>query len=53
MSLIGPIQSTTCNSFPKIFGGSQQHTFLINIDVYNDYMALAGDTSDGSITGIA
>jgi hypothetical protein len=54
MSLIGPVQSaTTCNSFPKIFGGSSSNTYLIQIDVFNDYLALAGDTTDNSLTGIS
>jgi hypothetical protein len=53
MSLIGPVQSTTtCNSFPKIFGGGSGHTFLLHIDVFNDYLALAGSTFDNSLTGI-
>jgi hypothetical protein len=52
MSFIGPVQSTTpCNSFPKIFGGSSASTYLVNIDVFNDYLALAGDTYDNSLTG--
>jgi hypothetical protein len=52
MSSIGPVQSTTtCNSFPKIFGGSSGHSQLYHIDVFNDYLALAGQTSDNSLTG--
>jgi hypothetical protein len=52
MSLIGPVQSTTtCNSFPKIFGGSSSGTYLYHIDVFNDYLALVGDTYDNSLTG--
>jgi hypothetical protein len=52
MSLIGPVQSTTpCNSFPKIFGGSSRDTYLYHIDVFNDYLALAGPTWDNSLTG--
>jgi hypothetical protein len=44
MSLIGAVQTTpTCNSFPKIFGGSSGGTYLVHIDVFNDYLALAGD----------
>jgi hypothetical protein len=51
--LIGPVQSTTtCNSFPKIFGGSSSDTYLYHIDVFNDYLALAGDTWDYSLKGI-
>ena len=53
ISFIHIVQSTTtCNSFPKIFGGGSGHTNLYHIDVYNDYLALAGDTYDNSITGI-
>jgi hypothetical protein len=53
MSLIGPARSTTpCNSFPKIFGGSSGATNVAQIDVYNDYLALAGSTWDNSLTGI-
>jgi hypothetical protein len=53
MSLIDPVQSTTtCNSFPKIFGGSSAGTYHFHIDVFNDYLALAGDTRDNSLTGI-
>ena len=52
MSLIGPVKSTTpCNSFPKIFGGNSASTYLYHIDVFNDYLALAGDTYDNSLTG--
>jgi hypothetical protein len=53
MSFIVPVQSITpCNSFPKIFGGSSGDTSLVQIDVYNDYLALAGSTFDNSLTGI-
>jgi hypothetical protein len=52
MSLIGPVQSTTpCNSFPKIFGGGSGFTELYHIDVFNDYLALAGHTWDNLLTG--
>jgi hypothetical protein len=54
MSLIGAVQSTpTCNSFPKIFGGNSGQTYLYQIDAFNDYLALAGDTYDTSLTGIS
>jgi len=53
ISFIGVVQSTTtCNSFPKIFGGNSGHTYPRHIDVKNDYLALAGHTYDNSITGI-
>jgi hypothetical protein len=53
MSFIRPAQSATCNSFPVIFGGSTGHTYLLQIDVYNDYLALAGNTQDNTLTGIS
>jgi hypothetical protein len=54
MSLIGAVRSTpTCNSFPKIFGGSSGDTYLSQIDAFNDYLAFAGDTWENSLTGIA
>jgi hypothetical protein len=53
--LIGAVQSTpTCNSFPKIFGGSLAPTYLRQIDAFNDYLAIAGETRDhnNGLTGI-
>jgi hypothetical protein len=45
ISFIGAVKSTTtCNSFPKIFGGSSGDTELKQIDVYDDYLAIAGTT---------
>jgi hypothetical protein len=53
ISLIGAVRSTpTCNSFPKIFGGSSGHTYLWHIDAFNDYLALTGFTYDNYLTGI-
>jgi hypothetical protein len=53
ISLIRAVQSTsTCNSFPKIFGGSSDRTYLNHIDAFNDYLALAGETYDHDLTGI-
>jgi hypothetical protein len=53
ISSIGAVKSTpTCNSFPKIFGGSLSNTTLIHIDAFNDYLALAGSTKDNDLTGI-
>jgi hypothetical protein len=53
ISSIGAVQTTpTCNSFPKIFGGKLAETCLYHIDAFNDYLALAGDTYDNSLTGI-
>jgi hypothetical protein len=49
---IGVVQSiTSCNSFPKIFGGTFGDTFIYQIDVYNDYLAFGGDTYDYSLIG--
>jgi hypothetical protein len=53
ISLVGAVRSTpTCNSFPKIFGGSSGHTYLIQIDAFNDFLALAGHTYENTLTGI-
>jgi hypothetical protein len=53
MSFINSVQSTTtCNSFPKILGASSSNTIVWHIDVFNDYLALAGDTWDNILTGI-
>jgi len=43
---------STCNSFPKIFGGNSSDSFLHQIDVYNDYLAMGGGTYDNSLAGI-
>jgi hypothetical protein len=52
--LIHSVESAACNNLPKIFGGSSGHTFLWHIDVFNDYLALAGGTHDISlVTGIS
>jgi hypothetical protein len=53
ISSIVAVQSTsTCNSFPKIFGGSSGDTYLNHIDAFNDYFAIAGETYDNDLTGI-
>jgi len=39
MILDNSIQATTCNSFPKIFGGSGGNSFISHIDVFADYLA--------------
>ena len=39
-----------CNSFPKIFGGSLSNSDIGNIDVFDDYLAFSGWTSDSSLT---
>ena len=46
------IKATTCNSFPKIFGGSSGNSYLWQIDVYNDYLAMTGEINDNSVTGM-
>jgi hypothetical protein len=51
--LIHSVESAACNNFPKIFGGSSGSTFLHQIDILNDFLALAGDTYDSSLTGIS
>ena len=54
ISSIGAVRSSpTCNSFPKIFGGSSSDTILYQIDVFNDYLGLAGFTRVSSLTGIS
>jgi hypothetical protein len=54
MPFIVPVKSTiSCNSFPKIFGGSSSSTIPAHIDVFNDYLALVGHTYDNSLTGIS
>jgi hypothetical protein len=40
-----------CNSFPKIFGGNSGHSYLRQVDVYGDRIALGGDTNDVTLTG--
>jgi hypothetical protein len=52
ITFINGVSSLNYNIFPKIFGGNTANTILYSIDVWNDYLAFAGDTSDGSITGI-
>ncbi len=47
-------QAPTCsNSFPKIFGGSVHNSYLLYIDVFADYLAMVGDTKDGTLTGLS
>ena len=54
-----PVTSTACtNIFPKVFGADQayntggtQHTYLAQIDIYSDYLALCGDTKSVSLIG--
>jgi hypothetical protein len=54
ISLIDAVETTpTCNSFPKIFGGSSGDTYLSHIDAFNDYLALAGSNYDNDLTGIS
>ena len=46
-------QAPTCNSFPKIFGGSVERTYLVHIDVFADYLAMVGNTRDTTLTGLS
>ncbi len=39
------------NSFPKILGSNQGDTILNQIDVFSDYLAMAGHTLDNALTG--
>ena len=43
----------TCNSFPKIFGGGNNGTGLMHIDVFADYLAMVGYTWDTTLTGFS
>ena len=43
-------QAPTCNSFPKIFGGSGGNTYLSQIDVFADYLAMVGNTFDTTLS---
>ena len=52
MILRDSYQAPTCNSFPKIFGGSGHDTYLYHIDVFADYLAMVGETWDGTLTGL-
>ena len=46
-------QAPTCNSFPKIFGGSGHDTYLWHIDVFADYLSMVGNTFDTTLaTGL-
>jgi hypothetical protein len=35
-----------------MFGGSQGYTHVYQIDVFDDYLAMAGDTLDNSLLGL-
>ncbi len=49
--IINSRQALICNnSFPKIFGGSFDHTWLEHIDVFEDRLAMVGKTNDLSLT---
>jgi hypothetical protein len=51
-SILQTQASTQCNSFPKIFGSDLAGTFFNDMDVYEDYIGVAGDTSDRYLFGI-
>ena len=42
--------SPLCNSFPKILGGAIGESAIMQIDVFGDYLALAGYTYDTGLT---
>ena len=44
-------KSVPCNVFPKIFGGTAGNSKLMQIDVFGDYLAMAGDTWDNTLAG--
>jgi hypothetical protein len=46
-------QTPTCNSFPKIFGSSRQHSSLYHIDVFAYYLAFVGHTYDTALATVA
>jgi hypothetical protein len=53
MILRDSYQAPTCNSFPKIFGGSGDSSNIYHIDVFADYIAMVGHTWDVSlVTGL-
>jgi hypothetical protein len=41
-----------CNSFPKIFGANAGNSYLNQIDLFGDYVAMGGDTNDKTLTGL-
>ena len=46
-------QAPTCNIFPKIFGGGGSDSFIFQIDVFADYLAMVGGTYDNTLaTGL-
>ena len=47
------IKADTCNSFPKIFGGISGSSFLYQIDVFDDYLAMGGLTYDNTLTSLS
>ncbi len=48
---ISPALSISCNSFPKIFGGSSSNSIIFHLDVFDDYLAFGGDTNDNYLAG--
>jgi len=47
------VKSTDCKLFPKILGGTAGHTYLSQIDVFNnEYLLMAGSTYDHTLTGL-
>jgi hypothetical protein len=50
ISSIPLINSDSCNSFPKIFGSNDGDTYLMQIDVYNNYLAMIGHSYDSLLS---
>ena len=44
MILDDSYQAPNCNSFPKIFGSSGHDTYINQIDMFADYLAMVGKT---------
>jgi hypothetical protein len=54
ISFFHSAQSAACNNFPKILGGNLSYTLLYNIDVFDNFIALAGGSYDTTLfTGIS
>ena len=46
-----PMNSVPCNIFPKVFGGSAGGSYLRQIDVYGDNLAMVGNIDDSVLAG--
>ena len=45
-----PLAPPPCNNFPLIFGGNTGDTTMLQIDVFDDYLAFGGSTRDSTLT---